>query len=161
MIFVGIDCAEEHHDVCVLNSEGRGLGRRRIPDTLAGGEELHALVGGHAGEDDEPDQVVMGIEKDRGLIVTDLVTSGYQVFAVNPLAAARYHERHHVTGAKSDPGDAKVLGDLVRTDRINHRQVAGDSTLAQAVNVLARARSGVHCARANCPSLMSSKTPTG
>jgi hypothetical protein len=139
MIFVGIDWAEEHHDVCVLDGEGRVLGRRRIPDTLAGVGELHALVSEHAGKDDEPDQVVVGIEKDRGLIVTALVASGYQVYAVNPLAAARYRERHHVSGAKSDPGDAKVLGDLVRTDRINHRLVAGDSTLAEAVKVLARA----------------------
>ena len=139
MIFVGIDWAEEHHDVCVLDSEGRVLGRRRIPDTLAGVGELHTLVGEHVGESDEPDQVVVGIEKDRGLIVTALVASGYQVYAVNPLAAARYRERHHVSGAKSDPGDAKVLGDLVRTDRINHRRVAGDSTLAEAVKILARA----------------------
>jgi len=32
-----------------------------------------------------------------------------------------------------------VLADLVRTDRHNHRQVAGDSDLAEAVKVLARA----------------------
>jgi hypothetical protein len=80
----------------------------------------------------------VGIEKDRGLIVTALVAANYQVFAVNPLAAARYRERHHVSGAKSDPGDAKVLADLVRTDRHNHRAVAGDSTLAEAVKLLAR-----------------------
>lgn len=138
MIFVGVDWAEEHHDVCVLSGEGQVLGRRRVLDSLAGVGELHALVAEHAG-DDEPDQVVVGIEKDRGLIVTALVASGYQVYAINPMAAARYRERHAVSGAKSDPGDAKVLADLVRTDRLNHRRVAGDSTLAQALKVLARA----------------------
>ena len=56
--------------------------------------------------------------------MTALVAAGYQVFAINPMAAARYRERHHVSGAKSDPGDAKVLADLVRTDRHNHRRVA-------------------------------------
>jgi Transposase/Transposase IS116/IS110/IS902 family len=61
------------------------------------------------------------------------------VYAVNPLAVSRYRDRHSVSGAKSDRGDAKVLGDLVRTDRHNHRQVAGDSPLAVAVKVLARA----------------------
>src|SRR5215475_3201601 len=45
----------------------------------------------------------------------------------------------YTSGAKSDRGDAKVLADLVRTDRHNHRQVAGDSELAEAVRVLARA----------------------
>ena len=57
----------------------------------------------------------------------------------NPLAAARYRDRHHVSGAKSDAGDAKLLADLVRTDRHNHRRVAGDSADAEAVKVLARA----------------------
>jgi hypothetical protein len=55
------------------------------------------------------------------------------------MAAARYRDRHHVSGAKSDSGDAKVLADLVRTDRQNHRAVAGDSALVDGVQVLARA----------------------
>jgi transposase len=72
-------------------------------------------------------------------VVTALLAAGYQVYAVNPLASSRYRDRHSTSGAKSDRGDAKVLADLVRTDRHNHRQVAGDSDLAEAVRVLARA----------------------
>jgi hypothetical protein len=83
--------------------------------------------------------VIVGIELDRGLLVQALVAAGYAVYAVNPLAAARYRERHAVSGAKSDRGDAKVLADLVRTDRHNHRLLAGDSDIADAVKVLARA----------------------
>nr|GLK40432.1 hypothetical protein GCM10017611_73070 [Rhodococcus wratislaviensis] len=49
------------------------------------------------------------------------------MYPVNPLAVARYRDRHHVSGAKSDAGDAKLLADLVRTDRHNHRPIAGDS----------------------------------
>ena len=139
MIFVGVDWAEAHHDVCVLNTEGKVLGRKRIADTLAGVGELHALVADFLDEDDDTHQVLVGIEKDRGLIVTALVAANYQVIAINPLAAARYRERHHVSGAKSDPGDAKVLADLVRTDAHNHRCVAGDSSLVEAVKLLARA----------------------
>jgi transposase len=136
MLFVGVDWAEAHHDVCVLDSEGRVLGRRKVKDTLEGVRDLHALLATCA--DDEPD-IVVGIEKDRGLIVTALVASGYEVYAINPMAAAHYRDRHHVSGAKSDPGDAKMLADLVRTDRHNHRPVAGDTPLAEALKVLARA----------------------
>src|ERR1019366_5100055 len=138
MIFVGVDWAEAHHDVCVMDDDGKVLGRKRIPDSLSGVSELHVLVADHTGEDDDASHVIVGIEKDRGLIVTALMAAGYQVFAINPLAAARYRERHHVSGAKSDPGDAKVLADLVRTDRHNHRAVAGDSALSDAIKLLAR-----------------------
>jgi transposase len=136
MIFVGDDWAEDHHDVHLMDETGARLASRRLPEGLAGIGEFHQLLARHA---DEPDQVVIGIETDRGLWVTALVAAGYQVYAINPLAAARYRDRHHVSGAKSDAGDAKLLADLVRTDRHNHRRVAGDSADVEAVKVLARA----------------------
>jgi transposase len=136
MIFVGDDWAEDHHDVHVMDEAGRRLSARRLPEGLSGIGQLHALIAEYA---EEPDQVVVGIETDRGLWVAALVAAGYQVFAVNPLAVARYRDRHHVSGAKSDASDAKLLADLVRTDRHNHRSVAGDSAEAEAIKVLARA----------------------
>jgi transposase len=119
-----------------MDETGARLASRRLPEGLAGIGEFHQLLARHA---EEPDQVVIGIETDRGLWVEALVAAGYQVYAINPLAAARYRDRHHVSGAKSDAGDAKLLADLVRTDRHNHRRVAGDSADAEAVKVLARA----------------------
>ena len=46
MIFVGVDWAEAHHDVCVLNEAGEILARKRIPDSLSGIRALHELLGG-------------------------------------------------------------------------------------------------------------------
>jgi transposase len=83
-------------------------------------------------------EVIVWIETDRGLWVTALVAAGYQVYAINPLAAARYRDRHNVGGAKSDAGDAKMLADLVRTDRHNHRLVVGNTPEAEAIRVMAR-----------------------
>jgi transposase len=136
MIFVGIDWAEAHPDICVLDDLGAILAKRRIGEGLEGVAQLHALLADHA---TEPKQVVIGMETDRGLLVGALRAAGYQVDAINPLAASHYRERHATSGAKSDPGDAKVLADLVRTDRHNHRPVAGDSELAASLQVLARA----------------------
>jgi transposase len=135
MIFVGDDWAEDHHDIHVMDEAGLRLSSRRLPEGLTGVRQLHALIASHA---EQPDHVVIGIETDRGLWVEALVAAGYQVFAINPLAVARYRERHHVSGAKSDAGDAKLLADLVRTDRHNHRRIAGDSAAAEAIKVLAR-----------------------
>jgi transposase len=134
VIFVGDDWAEDHHDVHLMDEAGVRLAGRRLPEGLAGIGEFHQLLARYA---DEPDQVVIAIETDRGLWVTALVAAGYQVYAINPMAAARYRDRHHVSGAKSDAADAKLLADLVRTDRHNHRRVAGDSADAQAIKVLA------------------------
>jgi transposase len=70
--------------------------------------------------------------------VQALVAAGYTVYAVNPLQAARYRERHQVSGAKCDATDAHVLAELVRLDRAHHRPIAGDSTVAEHVKILAR-----------------------
>ena len=136
MIFAGIDWSETHHDVCVMDIEGEVLHNRRVPDGVAGVAQLHEMVAEYA---ESPSEVVIGIEIDRGLLVGALVAAGYAVYAVNPLSVDRYRDRHRVSGAKSDPGDARVLADLVRTDRHLHRPVAGDTDLLEAVKVLARA----------------------
>ena len=136
MIFAGVDWAEAHHDVHVADENGKRLGGGQLPEGIAGIAAFHELAARHAAD---PGEVVIGIETDRGLFAGALIAAGYQVYAVNPLSVSRYRDRHGVSGAKSDPGDAKVLADLVRTDRHNHRPAGGDSDLAQAVRALARA----------------------
>jgi len=138
LLFVGDDWAEAHHDVEIQDETGRALARRRLPEGIGGIAALHALLADQLPGDAEPDQVVVGIETDRGPWVQALLAAGYQVYAINPLSASRYRERHVTSRAKSDPGDAKVLADLVRTDRQHHRPIAGDSELAEAVKALAR-----------------------
>ena len=144
MIFVGDDWAEDHHDVYLMNDAGQRLAARRLPEGIAGICGLHALIAAHA---EKPEQVAVGIETDRGLWVSALVAAGYQVWGINPMAAARYRDRHHISGAKSDAADAKLLADLVRTDRHNHRQLAGDSPDAEAIKVLARTHQSLIWAR--------------
>ena len=92
--------------------------------------------------------MIVGIEKDHGLWVRALAVSGYRVYAINPMAVARYRDRHRVSGAKSDGADAKVLADLVRTDRHNHRPFEGDSAQAEGIKVLARAHQNLIWTRA-------------
>jgi Transposase/Transposase IS116/IS110/IS902 family len=137
-LFVGDDWAEDHHDVELMDAAGRVLARKRLPEGVAGMARLHELIGQQLGEDAEDAEVVIGIETDRGPWVAALVAAGYVVYAVNPLQASRYRERHGVSGAKSDRGDAHMLTDMVRTDSHQLRAVAGDSPGAEAVKVVAR-----------------------
>jgi hypothetical protein len=140
LLLVGDDWAEDHHDVELMAADGRALARARLPEGAAGVARLHAMIGEQAGDCAEDElEVRVGIETDRGLWVMALVAAGYQVFGINPLQAARYRERHGVSGAKSDTGDRHVLADMVRTDSHQLRPVAAGSPAAQAVKVVARA----------------------
>ncbi len=144
MIFVGDDWAEDHHDVWLMDPEGRRLATERIPEGPDGIARFHAVLATHA---EEPEHVVIGIETEHGLWVEALAAAGYRVYAVNPLSVARYRDRHSVSGAKSDAGDAKVLADLVRTDRHNHRPLSGDSAAVSALKLLARTHQSLIWAR--------------
>ena len=150
MLFVGDDWAEDHHDVEILDSSGKRLARARLPEGMAGMTRLHEMIAEHLDEDAgeaavdpetgmlAPGRVVVGIETDRGPWVAALLAAGYQVFAINPMSVARYRERHSTSGAKSDPGDAHVLAEIVRLDRGHHRPVAGDSAEVEGLKLIAR-----------------------
>jgi transposase len=137
-LFVGDDWAQDHHDVEVMDASGRVLATARLPEGVAGMARLHELAGRYLGENAGEAEVAVGIETDRGPWVAALVAAGYVVYAVNPLQASRYRERHGVSGAKSDRGDAHMLADMVRNDSHQLRPVAGDSADAEGIKVLAR-----------------------
>jgi transposase len=146
LLFIGDDWAEDHHDIEIEDEAGRRLAKARLPEGLEGISRLHALLAEHAPADwaelpagEVAGRVVVGIETDRGPWVTALRAAGYRVFAINPLSAARYRQRHSTSGAKSDAGDAHVLAEIVRLDRDHHRPIAGDTDLVDAVKLLARA----------------------
>jgi transposase len=145
MLFVGDDWAEGHHDIEIVDDDGKRLARRRLPEGLEGVTRLHSLIAAQMPEDwadRDPDEVAawvkVGIETDRGSWVGSLVAAGYEVFAVNPLSVARYRERHSTSGAKSDAADAHLLAEMVRLDRAHHRPVAEDTDLGEAIKLAAR-----------------------
>jgi transposase len=141
-LLVGDDWAEDHHDLEFQTPDGRVLARGRVPEGSAGITRFHELTAqaAAAGSDATDEvQVLVGIETDRGLWVQALLAAGCQVFAINPLQAARFRERHSVSGAKADKTDAHALADMVRTDAHQLRQVAGDTPLVEAIKVVARA----------------------
>ena len=121
-----------------MDQAGRRLARARLPEGVAGIARLHAMIGEQLGEDADEAEVLVGTETDRGPWVAALLAAGYSVYAVNPLQAARYRERHGVSGAKSDPADAHILADIVRTDAHQLRSIGADSSKAQAIKVVAR-----------------------
>jgi hypothetical protein len=137
-VFCGIDWAEGHHDITLVNRDGKVLARCRISDEAAGLTALLDLLAGHG--DTPEDLIPVAIETPRGLLVACLRAASRTVYPVNPMAVARYRDRHSVSGGKSDPGDSFVLANVLRTDMGMHRPLPADSELAQAIAVLARAQ---------------------
>jgi hypothetical protein len=89
---------------------------------------------------DSPDQLIpVAIETPRGLLVAALRATGRPVYPINPMAVARYRERHSVARAKSDHAHAMTLANILRTDAHHHRTLPADTGLARAIAVLARA----------------------
>jgi transposase len=138
MIYCGIDWAERTHDVALVDDRGQLLAKRRITDDATGYQLLLDLLAEHGDTAEEP--IPVAIETGRGLLVAILRAGGCKVFAINPMAAARYRDRHGVSHKKSDPGDALVLAHILRTDMPMHRPLPADTDLARAIAVLARAQ---------------------
>lgn len=137
-IFCGIDWAESHHDVALVDATGHLVAKRRISDDPAGFAELLNML---AAAGDTPQQPIpVAIETPRGLLVAALRATRRPIYAINPMAAARYRGRHAVSGKKSDHADAVMLANILRTDAHLHRQLPDDSDLAGAITVLARAQ---------------------
>ena len=144
-VFCGIDWAEDHHDIALVNRDGQLLARRRISDDTAGFAQLLGLLASHGDTDADP--VPVAIETPRGLLTACLRATGRPVYPINPMAVARYRDRHSIAGRKSDHGDAVVLANILRTDAHAHRPLPADSELAQAIAVLARAQQDAVWAR--------------
>lgn len=136
-VFCGIDWAENHHDIALVDQDGTQLAKLRVSDDSAGFNALLELLARHGDSPEEP--IPVAIETPRGLLVAGLRATGRRVYAINPLAAARYRDRSSVARAKSDAADARVLANILRTDMAAHRPLPSDSELVQTVAILARA----------------------
>ncbi|MFI7431899.1 IS110 family transposase [Micromonospora sp. NPDC049836] len=136
-VYCGIDWAERHHDIAVVDEHGQLIAKGRIGDDLEGFTTLVEMLAAAGDTADEP--IPVAIETPRGLLVAALRASGRRVYSINPMAVARYRERYSVSRKKSDHADAMVLANILRTDIHAHRPLPADSELVQAVAVLARA----------------------
>lgn len=137
-LYCGIDWAQAHHDVAIVDEDGRVVARTRVSNDAAGFTRMLQVL---ADAGDTPkNPIPVAIDTDRGLWVASLRATGRTIYAINPLAASRYRSRHQVSGAKSDATDAVLLANILRTDAAAHRPLPADTEGAQAIRVLARAQ---------------------
>jgi transposase len=136
----GIDWATKAHAVCVLEPDGTIRARFDVPNTgksFAG--LLKRLTKLGVGE--------VAIERPDGPLVEAMLERRLQVFVIAPRMVKAIRTRYSATGAKSDPGDAYVLADVLRTDRHRLRPLAADSAETKALRALTRTRKDLVKAR--------------
>jgi len=114
MLYVGIDWADDHHDVAITDDSAETLAEFQVSHDTSGFAALQDQI---ARFNYPPDQVLVAIETSRGLLVHELLGWGYSVYAINPKALNRYKDRYVLSQAKSDRLDALALAHLLRTDR--------------------------------------------
>jgi AcrR family transcriptional regulator len=135
-----LDWAETHDDLAIIDSAGQLIAKKRITEDLNGFAELIEML--TAAGDCAEDPVPVAIETPRGMLVASLRATGRPVYSINPLAVARYRERHSLARSKSDHADAMTLANILRVDAHMHRRLPSDSELCQAIGTSTQRRGG-------------------
>src|SRR5712691_1369049 len=130
--FAGIDWASQSHSVCVLDAAGRVELRLDIAHSQEGIERLIRQLRSFAG-------IVIAIERPSGLLVDALVEAGLRVVPIHPNVLKASRPRYRGAG-KSDPGNAYMLADIVRTDGHRFRALEPQSDETRALRALVRTR---------------------
>ena len=132
MWYVGLDWADTHHDVDVLDEGGLRVGSRRFAHSHEGLNELKQFVLSIAAS---PEQLACIVETNHGLLITFLLEAGIPVYPVNPKTA---NQLRKVAGAKTDQLDAHLLAKIGRLELAELRRLEPDSPTVQELKTLTR-----------------------
>ena len=111
---IGLDWAAEKHDVCLWDA-ATGKSRHRViehtPEALA--EWLAELQASYPGR-----RLAVCLEQSRGALMYALMDHAFlDLYPINPVTLARYREAFAPSRAKDDPGDARLLAEILRLHR--------------------------------------------
>src|SRR2546425_8545 len=134
--FVGLDWASEAHAVCLIDGRGRVRWQTSVAHSAAG---LAALVQ-RLRRWRPRGALAIAIERPSGLVVDTLVQAGLDVVPIHPNVVKATRPRYSAAGGKSDPGDAFLLADLLRTDGHRFRSLPPPSDDTRALRTLVRGR---------------------
>ena len=132
MWYVGLDWADTHHDVEVLDEAGKRVGARRFAHSHDGLNELKQFVLSIA---TQPENLACIVETNHGLLITFLLEAGLPVYPVNPKTA---NQLRKVAGAKTDQIDAHLLAKIGRLDLAEMHRLEPDSPIVQELKTLTR-----------------------
>jgi transposase len=135
MWYVGIDWADQHHDVAVIDEHGKQLDKKRVAHSAEGLADLVTIVKSIGDVSQHADHVACIIETNKGLLITALLEAGLPVYPVNPKTLEKWRKP---SGAKTDAIDAFLLARKGRSDLDQLRRLEPDSPLVQELKQLTR-----------------------
>jgi transposase len=135
MWYAGIDWADTHHVVVVLNEQGQQVATRQVDHTVEGLAQLTTLLLDIVGTPERQEELACIIETSHGLLIAALLEAGFPVYPVNPKTVDRHRQP---AGAKTDLSDASLLARTGRSDFADLRRLRPDSALIQEVKTLTR-----------------------
>lgn len=134
--FAGLDWGGAGHAICVVDDKGTVALRLEIVHDASGLAQMRKRLGRLAPAKDIP----IAIERPSGLIVDALVEAGHPVVPIHPNVVKACRPRYRAAGGKSDPGDAYILADILRTDGHRFRPLSSCSDEIKALRALVRGR---------------------
>lgn len=134
MWYAGLDWADTHHDVVVIDEAGNKLASKRVAHTKTGLEELTHFLESFTGAEGK-DRLACIAETNRGLLIAAVLEAGFCVYPVNPKVVDR---RRSASGAKTDQIDAYLLAKLGRAELTDLRQLQPDSPIIAELKELTR-----------------------
>jgi transposase len=133
---VGLDWGASGHAVCALDEHGTILVRFECPHSAAGLAELLRRLSQIAA----PEALPVAIERPSGLVVETLAAAGHPIVPIHPNVVKACRPRYRAAGGKSDPGDAYMLADILRTDGHRFQPLTAVSGEIKALRALVRGR---------------------
>lgn len=133
--YLGVDWADAEHAVWVEDEAGTKVMSRTVAQTVDGLAEFGRWLDERRAAGRE---LWAAIERPEGRIVEFLLDHGVVVFPINPKAVDRARDRFRMSGAKSDPFDARVLATFLRTDHGHLSPLRPSSEAAQELKGLTR-----------------------
>lgn len=134
--FAGLDWGGAAHALCIIDAAGAVLARLEVRHDAAGLAEMLARLRRIAPAAELP----IAIERPSGLLVDTLVAAGHPVVPIHPNVVRACRPRYRAAGGKSDPGDAFMLADILRTDGHRFRPLQPASSEIKALRALVRGR---------------------
>lgn len=136
MICVGIDWADQHHDIECRQEGTEASDSFRIANNPEGFDEFVHRVDQLRTTPEET--VCVGIESTEGLLVQRCLSEGHRVYLLNPKVVAEYRNQYRPSRAKSDSLDAHVLMEMIHDHRDRFDPVYPDSELGRECRLLAQ-----------------------